>query len=122
MPAVSCAKAAREYWAANSDLKRAHPHVENFDLAIPLRIYGDGAEPAQGQHFEATTRVTVLLGSGKSTLDTRFLCAVRNTLATDDIAVLWIADVMRWSFDALRCSNLKFLKYIYVCASVFCMF
>lgn len=91
----------QDYWAHNLD------HLEEFpgldpNWALPLRLYGDGADVRGHNHFELMTLLPVL-GASTSTMDTRLLLAVRSTIQTDQgPTVSKICEVLRWSFEALR--------------------
>ena len=72
---------------------------QDLSTCCPLRIYGDGAEAQQ--HFELISILPVL-ACGHNTLDTRLVCAVRNSQKTTTAARHQILIVLAWSFEALR--------------------
>ena len=74
---------------------------------MPLRIYGDGADAHNAQHFELMSMLPVLCASN-STMDSRILLTVRNCDKTTNQTRTDILTVIAWSFEALRACTLKF--------------
>lgn len=75
-------------------------------MVLPYRLYGDGADSSQGQHFEITS-VLPLLAESSSTLDTRVCLAIRNTVTTSDRARDLIHECVVWSAEAARARALR---------------
>ena len=67
----------------------------------PYRVYGDGADSHRNQSFEAITLLPCLSGSS-STMDTRILVSIRNTVSTASSARTKISEVIAWSLCCLR--------------------
>ena len=90
----------RTFWENNPDLAETCSDL-SLDMAIPYRVYGDGADSHRNQSFEAITLLPCLSGSS-STMDTRILVSVRNTVSTASSARTKISEVIAWSLCCLR--------------------
>ena len=94
-------KDVNRFWERNEDLAATCPDIPDLNLAIPYRVYGDGADSHRNQNFEAMTLLPVL-ASGSSTLDTRILVSVRNCQGTAASARTKISETIAWSLCAMR--------------------
>lgn len=74
---------------------------------MPLRLYGDGADAHNAQHFELMSMLPILCASS-STMDSRLLLTVRSCDKTTTQTRTDILTVIAWSFEALRACTLKF--------------
>ena len=88
------------FWENNLDLAETCSDL-SLDMAIPYRVYGDGADSHRNQSFEAITLLPCLSGSS-STMDTRILVSIRNTVSTASSARTKISEVIAWSLCCLR--------------------
>lgn len=78
----------------------------SFSKVIPLRIYGDGADAARKFEFFS---LLPILACSSSTMDTRLVLSVRNCSRTYSDCRVKLAEVIAWSFEALRLyASIKF--------------
>ncbi len=91
----------QEWWLHNMDHAEHFPGLD-LDCALPLRLYGDGADSTRSQHFEIVTLLPTLACS-HTTRDSRIVLSVRSAVHTGHKALELISEVLAWSFEALRC-------------------
>ena len=90
----------KAYWNMELLIDLYMCQADQLQWVVPLRVYGDGADSHRNQAFEMFSLLP-LLGPKSSTLDTRVLLGVRNTVYTMNSCRDAILDVISWSFSSL---------------------